>query len=175
MKQGMHISPVHPHMHRFSPLPHRLQAMSQSLGDLTRALSGEIGFSSTLEELSAALFNGKLPALWARLTPATEKPLGSWMLWFQRRARQYRSWLEQGEPKVMWLSGLHTPETYIAALVQAACRCGQGCAAAAVEALHSLAEFQPHSGRGVGVNANGMHAFPCTATGPNCGTKFLKM
>ena len=33
-----------------------------------------------------------------------------------------RDWAELGEPAVMWLSGLHTPETYIAALVQAASR-----------------------------------------------------
>jgi len=64
------------------------------------------------------LFNGKLPAMWACLNPATDKLLGSWMLWFQRRYRQYKDWAEQGEPKVMWLSGLHIPETYIAALVQ---------------------------------------------------------
>jgi len=31
-------------------------------------------------------------------------------------------WAEEGEPKVMWLAGLHAPETYLAALVQAACR-----------------------------------------------------
>jgi dynein heavy chain len=56
--------------------------------------------------------------VWARLNPATEKALGAWMLWFQRRYKQYKSWVEHGEPKVMWLSGLHIPETYLAALVQ---------------------------------------------------------
>lgn len=30
--------------------------------------------------------------------------------------------VEKGEPKVMWLSGLHVPESYLTALVQAACR-----------------------------------------------------
>ncbi|PNH08033.1 Dynein-1-alpha heavy chain, flagellar inner arm I1 complex [Tetrabaena socialis] len=99
-----------------------LAVMVSSLRDLQRALSGEIGFSSRLEELASSLFNGKLPAMWARLNPATEKALGSWMLWFARRYRQYKDWAEHGEPKVMWLSGLHIPETYIAALVQAACR-----------------------------------------------------
>ena len=44
------------------------------------------------------------------------------MTWFERRYQQYKSWVEEGEPKVMWLSGLHIPETYIAALVQIACR-----------------------------------------------------
>lgn len=33
-----------------------------------------------------------------------------------------QSWAEEGEPKVMWLAGLHAPETYLAALVQTACR-----------------------------------------------------
>jgi len=33
-----------------------------------------------------------------------------------------QSWADDGEPKVMWLAGLHAPETYLAALVQMACR-----------------------------------------------------
>jgi hypothetical protein len=52
----------------------------------------------------------------------TEKMLSAWMLWFQRRHKQYEDWAEEGEPKVMWLSGIQIPETYIAALVQTACR-----------------------------------------------------
>jgi dynein heavy chain len=52
----------------------------------------------------------------------TEKMLSTWMIWFLRRYAQYIDWAENGEPKVMWLSGLHIPETYIAALVQTACR-----------------------------------------------------
>ncbi len=97
-------------------------AMSSSLHDLQRALAGEVGFSGPLEELSGALANGKLPAAWARLAPPTQKPLAPWMAWFARRHAQYAAWVEEGEPKVMWLAGLHTPETYLAALVQAACR-----------------------------------------------------
>lgn len=30
--------------------------------------------------------------------------------------------VDNGEPKVMWLAGLHIPESYLTALVQAACR-----------------------------------------------------
>jgi len=44
------------------------------------------------------------------------------MLHFQRRAAQYAQWVEDGEPIVMWLSGLHVPESYLTALVQATCR-----------------------------------------------------
>jgi dynein heavy chain len=52
--------------------------------------AGEIGVSAALEELSTSLFNGKLPPAWARLNPATEKPLGPWMAWFVRRHEQYK-------------------------------------------------------------------------------------
>jgi hypothetical protein len=97
-------------------------AMASGLHDLSRALSGEVGFSGPLEELAAALANGKLPPAWARLAPQTQKPLGAWMAWFGRRHAQYAAWAEKGEPAAMWLAGLHAPETYLAALVQAACR-----------------------------------------------------
>jgi len=104
-------------------------AMTQSLLDLQRALRGEIGMSLELDALSSALYNGYLPALWRRHAPATEKKLGSWMKHFGARQKQYAQWIslqsEQSpprDPKVVWLSGLHIPETYLAALVQTTCR-----------------------------------------------------
>jgi len=99
-----------------------IRKMRTTLKDLARALAGEIGFSADLEALGSSLFNGQLPAAWSKVNPPTEKMLGSWMLWFERRYAQYKHWATQGEPSVMWLSGLHIPETYIAALVQTACR-----------------------------------------------------
>ncbi len=51
------------------------------------------------------------------MTHQTEKSLGSWMLHFEKRYHQYSSWIKNGEPIVMWLSGLHVPEAYITALV----------------------------------------------------------
>ena len=96
--------------------------MRASLVALRKALAGEVGFSAPLEALAAALFNGQLPAAWARLNPETQKSLGAWMVWFARRHAQYEQWVARGEPAAMWLAGLHAPATYLAALVQAACR-----------------------------------------------------
>lgn len=78
--------------------------------------------SVKMDELSTALFNGTLPPPWRNLCPQTEKSLGSWMLHFEHRYQQYSSWITDGEPKVIWLSGLHIPEAYITALVQTTCR-----------------------------------------------------
>lgn len=58
-----------------------------------QALAGEVGMSSELDEVSRALFNGQIPAIWRRLAPATLKSLGNWMIHFERRLRQYNAWV----------------------------------------------------------------------------------
>ena len=97
-------------------------SMASSLQELRRALKGEIGMSDELDDLGDSMFNGFLPSGWRRLCPSTQKPLGSWMLHFLARYNQYDAWLSAGEPAVLWLSGLHIPESYLTALVQTACR-----------------------------------------------------
>ena len=96
--------------------------MQTSLFNLSRALDGEIGMSSELDELAFSLINGFLPPGWRRLTPQTQKPLSAWMEFFTKRDNQYKAWKDEGEPMVMWLSGLHIPESYLTALVQQTCR-----------------------------------------------------
>jgi dynein heavy chain, axonemal len=99
-----------------------VNSMQSSLADLSRALAGEIGMSDALEDLGNALFNGRLPQMWRQLAPETQKSLGGWMSHFLARHRQYTTWINDGEPAVMWLSGLHIPESYLTALVQTTCR-----------------------------------------------------
>ncbi|XP_055020703.1 dynein axonemal heavy chain 10 [Boleophthalmus pectinirostris] len=122
-KLGAKVSPTTvvllQELERFNRLVVRMQ---RSLAELQRALAGEVGMSSELDEIARALFNGHIPAVWKRLAPDTLKSLGNWMGHFRRRHEQYHHWVEEGEPKVMWLSGLHIPESYLTALVQTACR-----------------------------------------------------
>jgi len=96
--------------------------LASSLEDLVRALIGEIGMSDVLDALGDALFNGRFPDLYRKLAPDTEKQLGSWMSHFTRRQKQYEKWIEVGEPACMWLSGIHVPESYLTALIQATAR-----------------------------------------------------
>ncbi|XP_041853005.1 dynein heavy chain 10, axonemal [Melanotaenia boesemani] len=122
-KFGTNISPTSvvllQELERFNKLIVRMQ---QSLAELQRALAGEVGMSSELDEVAQALFNGQIPVIWKKLAPDTLKSLGNWMSHFKRRYEQYSFWVKDREPKVMWLSGLHIPEAYLTALVQAACR-----------------------------------------------------
>merc|ERR1712072_419036 len=96
--------------------------MASTLQDLQKALVGEIGMSDQLDALGDALYNGFLPNMWRRLLPDTQKALGSWMNHYNRRYEQYDAWIKEGEPAVMWLSGLHIPSAYLTALVQTTCR-----------------------------------------------------
>jgi len=99
-----------------------VKKMKVSLIDLQRALVGEIGMSDDLDALGEACFNGFLPAMWAKLAPASEKSLGNWMTHFEGRYEQYTGWIDEGDPACCWLSGLHVPDAFNAALVQVTCR-----------------------------------------------------
>ncbi|XP_023576433.1 dynein heavy chain 10, axonemal [Octodon degus] len=96
--------------------------MSKSLAELQRALAGEVGMSSELDDVARSLFLGLIPNIWRKLAPDTLKSLGNWMVYLLRRFSQYTLWVTESEPSVMWLSGLHIPESYLTALVQATCR-----------------------------------------------------
>lgn len=78
--------------------------------------------SADLEEMSNQLFNGFVPTKWTKFAPNTMKNLVNWIEHFERRDRQYKDWYQVEEPRVIWLSGLHIPESYLTALVQTTCR-----------------------------------------------------
>ncbi|KAH8382819.1 hypothetical protein KR009_005420 [Drosophila setifemur] len=96
--------------------------MKKTLELLRKAIAGEIGMDNVLDNIANSLFNGLLPAAWSKLAPATCKQLASWLEHLRLRAVQYKYWTLSGEPLVMWLSGLHIPQSYLTALVQIACR-----------------------------------------------------
>ncbi|KYQ51703.1 Dynein heavy chain 10, axonemal [Trachymyrmex zeteki] len=106
-------------LERFNKL---IETITRTLNQLRKAIAGEIGMDAVLENISMALYNGTLPKEWVKLAPDTRKNLAGWMDHFQKRINQYTNWSGANEPVVLWLSGLHVPETYLAALVQMACR-----------------------------------------------------
>nr|CAH8833589.1 unnamed protein product [Trichobilharzia regenti] len=101
-----------------------LEKINTSLSELKNALSGKVGMSQELDDIARCLANGILPDSWRRLVPQTEKSLPNWLQHLMRRSDQYKKWINTGksEPAVMWLSGLHLPQSYITALIQKACR-----------------------------------------------------
>ncbi|KAL9651290.1 hypothetical protein ABK040_001243 [Willaertia magna] len=100
-----------------------VRIMKRSLIDLQRALAGEIGMSEELEHLNNSLNTGQVPRLWMDYTPPTKLSLSDWLNYFKERHNQYVGWVKTlQDPVVIWLSGLHEPESYITALVQVTCK-----------------------------------------------------
>ena len=58
-----------------------------------KALAGEIGMNSILDNVASSLYNGQLPDEWRKYAPATCKTLGGWMQHFEKRNEQYHSWV----------------------------------------------------------------------------------
>jgi len=60
---------------------------------IAQALLGEIGMDSVLESMSMSLYNGRIPDVWTKLAPQTNKNLGAWTGHFVRRTKQYEQWV----------------------------------------------------------------------------------
>jgi dynein heavy chain len=96
--------------------------ITETLADLISSLKGEIAMNAEIEEIMNSIYNGLLPKQWRMLAPETQKSLLNWLEHFRKRYNQYLDWFENGEPKVMWLSGLHIPASYLKAIIQITCR-----------------------------------------------------
>ncbi|CAF1458544.1 unnamed protein product [Adineta steineri] len=99
--------------------------MWKSMNELKQALNGQINFSIQLDEINKDLYHGQIPTLWKSYTPQTKKSLANWIEQFRQRNQQYDRWIQDGELKVINLSGLHVPESYLAAIMQIAARKNQ--------------------------------------------------
>jgi len=95
-----------------------IDVMVRTLTDLKKSINGIISMNSEIEEIMVSLFMGAIPNQWKNSAPETQKSLANWVEHFQRRHEQYEKWVTEGEPKVMWLSGLHTPGSYLKAIIQ---------------------------------------------------------
>lgn len=72
-----------------------LHEMRTSLRELRRAIAGEVGMSTELDDVAACLGRGSIPALWRRLVPDTEKSLAEWLQQLLQRNEQYKSWVRK--------------------------------------------------------------------------------
>lgn len=77
-------------LERFNKL---IAVIRRTLLQLQKALAGEIGMDSILDNVAYSLFNGQLPSVWRKLAPDTCKNLGGWMEHFEMRQQQYFTWV----------------------------------------------------------------------------------
>jgi dynein heavy chain len=100
-----------------------LAEMKRSLAELDLGLKGDLTISEPMEGLMRSLASDAVPASWRNLAYPSLRPLGSWLLNLLQRCQQLTEWTaDLGLPKVVWLSGLFNPQSFLTAVMQTTAR-----------------------------------------------------
>uniref|UniRef100_A0A061SKG9 Flagellar outer dynein arm heavy chain beta n=1 Tax=Tetraselmis sp. GSL018 TaxID=582737 RepID=A0A061SKG9_9CHLO len=100
-----------------------LSEMKRSLAELDLGLKGDLTMTAPMESLMHALAVDGVPSGWTRLAYHSLRPLGSWLANLLQRVGQLSEWTaDLGVPKVVWLSGLFNPQSFLTAVMQTTAR-----------------------------------------------------
>ncbi|XP_075039903.1 dynein axonemal heavy chain 1 [Mixophyes fleayi] len=95
-----------------------LGVLSQTLGDLLKAMKGQVVMSSQLELMANSLYNNSVPELWRAKAYPSLKPLASWVIDLLQRIEFLQKWIDDGIPSVFWISGLFFPQAFLTGTLQ---------------------------------------------------------
>ncbi|XP_066907574.1 dynein axonemal heavy chain 10 isoform X1 [Halyomorpha halys] len=117
-----------PTMPTVTVLLHELQRMNilidkifQSSTTLTHVITGQVSMNEEMESMFTYIYNNELPITWRLLAPETCKNLPNWISHLVQRVDEYKKWILLCPVlPVMWLSGLHKPQSLFVALIQEA-------------------------------------------------------
>ena len=89
-----------------------------SLKQLRAAIKGTIVMTGDLELMHVALLNNQVPEIWQRAAYPSLKPLGGWMIDYQKRIDMMSLWLTAGAPLTYWLPGFFFPQGFMTGVLQ---------------------------------------------------------
>ncbi|KAL4429885.1 hypothetical protein ABPG74_022908 [Tetrahymena malaccensis] len=95
-----------------------LAIMKESLVNVKKALKGLVVMSEELELLANSLFDNQVPVMWEEKGFLSLKPLSSWTQDLNDRVNFLNEWIENGTPKVFWISGFFFPQAFITGTLQ---------------------------------------------------------
>lgn len=92
--------------------------MKETLGQVQRAVVGEIVMTDELEAVSTSVFNNQVPKAWASVGFLSLKPLASWIIDCNDRIDFLENWLSTGTPIKFWFSGFFFPQAFLTGTLQ---------------------------------------------------------
>ncbi|XP_032594376.1 dynein axonemal heavy chain 6 [Drosophila grimshawi] len=95
-----------------------LSIIHDSLSNLSKAIKGLVVMSEDLELIFRSLLASQVPAMWAKRSFLSTKPLSNYIVDFQRRIDFIQQWAENGAPRSYWISGFFFPQSFLTGILQ---------------------------------------------------------
>ena len=94
--------------------------MKRSLLELNMGFAGELTMTDKMDALLMALYSNKVADSWSRISWASERGLSAWLKDMFNRIEQLQTWTTNPLelPKVVWISGLNNPTSFLTAIKQ---------------------------------------------------------
>mmetsp|Transcript_11859 Transcript_11859/g.17623 ORF Transcript_11859/g.17623 Transcript_11859/m.17623 type:complete len:4548 (-) Transcript_11859:28-13671(-) len=102
-----------------------LTKIRRNLEDLKLAIKGTIVMNTELQEALNYLYDAKVPPKWEKISWISPT-LGYWFSDVLARTMQFTNWVDEGRPKIFWLSGFFNPLAFLTAIKQEATRAHTG-------------------------------------------------
>ena len=95
-----------------------LEVIHASIGSFQLALKGQIVMTGELDALGNAMFDGKIPAMWAKKSYPSLQPLAAYMSELVRRLETLQKWIDEGAPPMFWITGFFFTHAFLTGVLQ---------------------------------------------------------
>jgi hypothetical protein len=100
--------------------------------------AAQVLMSSELERVGAAMYDGKVPGLWAAQSYPSNKPLAGYVADLVARCDMLAAWVAGGPPPVYWISGFYFTHAFLTGVPPGLCCRARALGAGAVACLLRL-------------------------------------